>query len=92
MNTRKHLLSAARLILPAIGLSLICAGAYMKSIQSQQLQIFREVITYLFIILGFILVAIGVLWSLGHGMKNVLLKYSVRRCRDADFQIFTVDR
>ncbi|KAF5906266.1 transmembrane protein, partial [Clarias magur] len=91
MNTRKRLLSAARLILPTIGLSLICAGAYMKSIQSHHLQLLREVITYIFIILGFILVAIGVLWSLGHGMKNVLLKYSVRRCRDADFQISAVD-
>ncbi|XP_026784303.1 transmembrane protein 252 [Pangasianodon hypophthalmus] len=92
MNTRKHLLSAARLLLPTIGLSLICAGAYIKSIQSEQLQILRDISTYLFIILGFILLFAGVLWSLGHGMKNVLLKRSVRRSRDANIQVFIVDR
>ncbi|KAG7332626.1 hypothetical protein KOW79_004460 [Hemibagrus wyckioides] len=92
MITRKHLLSAARLILPTIGLSLIFAGAYMKSIQSEQIQILIDISSYFFIILGFIMLAIGVVWSVGHGMKNVLLKRSMRRSRDADVQIFTVDR
>ncbi|XP_017323950.1 transmembrane protein 252 [Ictalurus punctatus] len=92
MNTRKHLLSAARLLLPTTGLSLICIGAYIKSIQSEQLQILRDISTLLFIILGFILLVVGVLWSVGHGMKNVLLKRSVRRSRNADVQVFTVDR
>lgn len=86
------MLSAARLLLPTTGLSLICIGAYIKSIQSEQLQILRDISTLLFIILGFILLVVGVLWSVGHGMKNVLLKRSVRRSRNADVQVFTVDR
>ncbi|XP_060737449.1 transmembrane protein 252-like [Tachysurus vachellii] len=92
MNTRKHLLSAARLMLPTTGLSLIFAGTYTKSIQSGQLQILIDISSYLFIVLGFVLLVIGVLWTLGHGMKNVLLKRSIRRSRDADVQVFTVDR
>ncbi|KAI5095269.1 hypothetical protein C0J45_15344 [Silurus meridionalis] len=92
MNTRKHLLCAARYSMPTIGLSLISAGAYIKSIQNEQVQILRDISTYLFIILGFILLVIGVLWSLGHGMKNVLLKRALRRSRDADVLVFTVDR
>ncbi|XP_046727986.1 uncharacterized protein LOC124400307 isoform X2 [Silurus meridionalis] len=91
MNTRKHLLCAARYSMPTIGLSLISAGAYIKSIQNEQVQILRDISTYLFIILGFILLVIGVLWSLGHGMKNVLLKRALRRSRDADVLVFTVD-
>ncbi|XP_060786880.1 transmembrane protein 252-like [Neoarius graeffei] len=92
MNTRRHLLSAARLVLPTTGLILICVGAYINSIQSGQLQILRDISVYLFIILGFILIVAGVLWSVGNGMKNVLLKRSVRRSRDADVHVFTVDR
>lgn len=85
-------MSAARLVLPTTGLILICVGAYIKSIESGQLQILRDISVYLFIILGFILIVAGVLWSVGNGMKNVLLKRSVRRSRDADVHVFTVDR
>lgn len=92
MNARKHLLSAAQFVVPTIGLSLICVGAYINSIQSQQLQILRNISFYLFIVLGFILLVTGVLWSLGHGVKTVLLKSSIRRTRPTDVQVFTVDR
>lgn len=92
MNTRKRLLSAARHVLPTIGLTLICAGAYINSIQSDQMQILRDTSIYVFIILGFILLVFGVLWSVGHGVKSVLLKRLVRRSRGADVQVFTVSR
>ncbi|XP_062854825.1 transmembrane protein 252-like [Trichomycterus rosablanca] len=92
MAKRKHLLSAARLLLPTVGLILICVGAYIKSIQNENLLDLMDVSTYLFIILGFILLVIGVLWSVGHGMKNVWLKRREWRNQNADIQVFTVDR
>ncbi|XP_072536937.1 transmembrane protein 252-like [Salminus brasiliensis] len=92
MNIRKHLMATARLVLPTTGLSLICGGAYINSIQSDQMQMLKEVFTYLLIILGFILLVVGVLWSVGHGVKGVLVKWSGGRIRHNDVHVFTVDR
>lgn len=85
-------MATARLALPTIGLCLICGGAYLKSIQSDHLDTLRDILTYLLIILGFSLLVIGVIWSIGHGMKSVLVKWSGRRTQDNDVHVFTLDR
>ncbi|XP_007242491.3 transmembrane protein 252 [Astyanax mexicanus] len=90
MKLRKPLLAAVRLVLPTAGLGLICGGAYVNSLGGGDL--LREIFTYLLIILGFVLLVGGVLWSLGHGVKGVLVKWSGGRMRHTDVQVFTVDR
>ncbi|XP_066499481.1 transmembrane protein 252-like [Hoplias malabaricus] len=92
MSKKKNLLAAARLVMPTIGLCLICGGAYIKSIQGDDMQMLRDVITFFLIVLGFVLLFIGVLWSLGHGMKNAMVKWSGRRTQDNEVHVFTVDR
>lgn len=92
MAKRTYLLSAARLLLPTVGLIFICIGAYLKSIQNENLLDLMDVSSYLLIILGFILLVIGVLWSVGHGMKNVWLKRRGWRNQNPDIQVFTVNR
>ncbi|KAL7884740.1 hypothetical protein AOLI_G00075100 [Acnodon oligacanthus] len=92
MCKRKYLLAAARLVMPAAGLSLICVGAYIKSIDNEEVETLVDVFTYILIVLGLILLVVGVLWSVGHGMKNVLVKWSGRRTQNNAVHVFTVDR
>ncbi|XP_036435652.1 transmembrane protein 252-like [Colossoma macropomum] len=92
MSKRKYLLATARLLMPATGLSLICVGAYIKSIENEELETLVDVFAYILIILGLILLVLGVLWSVGHGVKNVLVKWSGRRTQNNDVHVFTVDR
>ncbi|XP_037391781.1 transmembrane protein 252 [Pygocentrus nattereri] len=92
MCKRKYLLAAARLVMPATGLSLICVGAYIKSIDNEEVKTLIDVFTYILIILGLIFLVFGLLWSVGHGMKNALVKWSGRRTQNNDVHVFTVDR
>ncbi|XP_026870189.2 transmembrane protein 252 [Electrophorus electricus] len=92
MNKRKHLLAAGRLVVPTAGLSLICGGVLINSISSDQRQTLRDVFTYLVLMLGFILLATGMLWAVSHGMKKVLFKQSRRSLQGTEIHVFTVDR
>ncbi|KAI4899490.1 hypothetical protein NFI96_000374 [Prochilodus magdalenae] len=92
MSQRKYLLATARLAMPAVGLCLLCVGIIIKSINSDDLETLIEISTYLLIILGLILIALGALLSVGYRMKSVLVKWSWGRTRNNDVQVFTVDR
>ncbi|CAB1322219.1 unnamed protein product [Coregonus sp. 'balchen'] len=93
MDTRKHLCSLARLVLPALSFVLICVGAYLMSLHNAYNYTLSYILAYVLIACGFLSLLTGVFWTICHGMKRKM-QHQRSRCHHATahVHVYTVDR
>lgn len=89
MNVKKQLGSLARMVLPSVGFTVICTGAYLVSVQTAHGFIWRIIPAYMLIVFGFLAVLSGVFWTMCHNMKSKMYQ---RGGREQHNQIFTIER
>ncbi|XP_071750900.1 transmembrane protein 252-like [Centroberyx gerrardi] len=89
MDVKKQLCSLARLVLPGVGFGLICVGAYLVSLQTDQHYTLRVILAYVMIACGFLGVLIGVFWAMCRSMKSKMYQ---RGAHNQNIHIYTVDR
>ncbi|XP_029617816.1 transmembrane protein 252-like [Salmo trutta] len=93
MDTRKHLCSLARMLLPALGFVLICVGAYLMSHHNAYNSSLRYILDYFLIACGLWCLLTGVFWTICHGMKRKRQHQRSRRHHTAaHIHVYTVDR
>ncbi|KAK2901985.1 transmembrane protein 252-like [Channa argus] len=90
MNVRKHLGSLVRMVLPGVGFALTCIGAYLLTHQTEYQCIWKVITAYFLTAFGFLVILIGVFWTICHTMKSKMYQ---RGCnREHHIQIYTVER
>lgn len=88
MNVKKQIWSLARMVLPAVGFTLICMGAYLVSQQNEPEYTWRVIPAYIMIVIGFLVILIGVFWAICHSMKSKMYQ----RGRQQNIQVYTIER
>ncbi|KAM3611461.1 uncharacterized protein V6R79_018902 [Siganus canaliculatus] len=78
--TKKQLGFMAHLVVASVGFVMICCGAYLVSIQVMR--------AYAMIALGFLVVLIGLVWTIGDKKR----KANYRGRAERHIQIFTIER
>ncbi|XP_064792900.1 transmembrane protein 252-like [Oncorhynchus masou masou] len=91
MDTRKHLCSLARMLLPALGFVLICVGAYLMSLHNVYNSSLCYILAYVLIAFGLCCLLTGVFWTICHGMKRKRQR-SRSHHTAAHIHVYTVDR
>uniref|UniRef100_A0A3P8S0L2 Transmembrane protein 252 n=1 Tax=Amphiprion percula TaxID=161767 RepID=A0A3P8S0L2_AMPPE len=87
--SQNRLWGLARILLPALGFVMTCSGAYLLSLQTDDEHDVSTILIYMLIILGFVVIVSGVLWTVCHSMKS---KMYYRGRHERRIQVFTVER
>uniref|UniRef100_A0A3Q1EWK3 Transmembrane protein 252 n=1 Tax=Acanthochromis polyacanthus TaxID=80966 RepID=A0A3Q1EWK3_9TELE len=86
---KQQLWGLLRMLLPALGFAMTCSGAYLLSLQAHDDFDVCTILIYIQIILGFVAIVSGVLWTVCHSMKS---KMFCRGRHEQRIQVFTVER
>ncbi|CAK6950581.1 transmembrane protein 252-like [Scomber scombrus] len=89
MNVKKHICSLARMVLPGMGFALICMGAYLVSMENDPENTWSVIPSYIMIVTGFLVVLVGVFWTLCHSIKS---KRYQRGRHQQHIQVYTIER
>lgn len=93
-SVKKTLLTLARFALPTLGFGFTCLGAFLLSTSQGRAGHTAAVASaYACFILGFILLIVGLSWTICLSVRSKAFLHSQRRSpRHRDSHVFTVDR
>ncbi|XP_070759719.1 transmembrane protein 252-like [Enoplosus armatus] len=89
MNVKKQLWSLARVVLPGVGFTLTCIGAYLVSQQTEYGNAWRVTLAYVMFVFGFLAMLIGVFWTICHSMKSKMYQ---RGRHQEHIHVYTIER
>lgn len=95
MDVKKQLCSLARMVLPVMGFAVICVGAYVMSLHSNDPNYTLIILAYILIACGFLAMLIGLFWAICHGMKSKMYLRGRQNHRgrfDQHVHVYTIDR